>query len=53
MGSCKRLLDAMWLMLNKREPEDYVISMGPFYLRDFAKLAFEFFDLDISKICKS
>ena len=41
-GHAEDYVVAMWLMLNKRKPEDYVISTGKQYsVRDFAKLAFK------------
>ena len=44
---------AMWLMLNRRIPEDFVISYGKQYsVRDFAKLAFKFVNLDYKKFVK-
>ena len=46
-------VEAMWLMLNKKVPKDYVISTGTQYsVRDFAKLAFELVDLDYRKHIK-
>ena len=43
----------MWLMLNRRKPEDYVISTGKQYsVKDFVKLAFELVDLDYKKYVK-
>ena len=52
-GHAKDYVEAMWLMLNRREPEDYVISTGKHYtVRDFAKLAFKLVDLDYRKYVK-
>ena len=52
-GHAKDYVEAMWLMLNKRKPDDYVISTGKHYtVRDFAKLAFELVDLDYKKYVK-
>src|SRR5256884_1640184 len=35
-------VEAMWLMLQQKEPDDYVIATGEAYsVRDFAELAFE------------
>ena len=52
-GHAKDYVEAMWLMLNKKKPEDYVISTGKHYtVRDFAKLAFELVDLDYRKFVK-
>ena len=40
-------VEAMWLMLQQDEPEDYVISMGERHsVREFAQLAFSKMDLD-------
>ena len=40
-------------MLNRKKPEDYVISTGKHYtVRDFAKLAFKLVDLDYKKFVK-
>lgn len=40
-------VQAMWLMLQKTEPSDYVVATGKAHtVRDFAKLAFEVVDLD-------
>ena len=52
-GHAKDYVEAMWLMLNKKRPDDYVISTGKhFTVRDFAKLAFELVDLDYKKYVK-
>ena len=52
-GHAEDYVKAMWLMLNKRNPEDYVISTGKQYsVREFAKLAFEVVDLDYKKYIK-
>ena len=52
-GHAKDYVEAMWLMLNKKKPDDYVISTGKHYtVRDFAKLAFELVDLDYKKFVK-
>lgn len=49
-GHAKDYVKAMWLMLNRSKPEDYVISTGKQYtVRDFTKLAFELVDLDYKK----
>ena len=43
----------MWLMLNQKQPNDYVISTGKQYsVRDFAKLAFEMVGLNYKKYVK-
>ena len=52
-GHAKDYVEAMWLMLNRRKPEDYVISTGKQYsVKDFVKLAFELVDLDYKKYVK-
>ena len=52
-GHAEDYVKAMWMMLNKRTPEDYVISTGKQYsVRDFAKLAFKVVDLDYKKYVK-
>ena len=52
-GHAKDYVEAMWLMLNKKKPDDYVISTGKHYtVKDFAKLAFELVDLDYKKYIK-
>ena len=52
-GHAKDYVEAMWLMLNKNKPDDYVISTGKHYtVKDFAKLAFELVDLDYKKYIK-
>ena len=53
-GHAKDYVEAMWLMLNQRKPDDFVISTGKhFSVRDFTKLAFELVDLDYRKYVKS
>ena len=52
-GHAKDHVEAMWLMLNQKEPKDYVVSTGKHYtVRDFAKLAFQLVDLDYRKFVK-
>ena len=52
-GHAEDYVKAMWMMLNKRTPEDYVISTGKQYsVRDFANLAFKVVDLDYKKYVK-
>ena len=52
-GHAEDYVKAMWMMLNKRNPEDFVISTGRQYsVRDFAKLAFKAVDLDYKKYVK-
>ena len=41
-GYAKEYVEAMWLMLQRKEPEDYVIATNSLYsVRDFCKTAFE------------
>ena len=52
-GHAEDYVQAMWMMLNKRTPEDYVISTGKQYsVRDFARLAFKSVNLDYKKYVK-
>ena len=52
-GHAEDYVEAMWLMLNRKKPDDYVISTGTQYsVRDFAKLAFKLVDLDYKKYVK-
>ena len=52
-GHAKDYVEAMWLMLNQKKPDDYVISTGKHYsVKDFTKLAFELVDLDFKKYLK-
>ena len=52
-GHAKDYVEAMWLMLNKKKPDDYVVSTGRQYsVRDFVKLAFSLVDLDYKKFVK-
>ena len=52
-GHAKDYVEAMWLMLNQKKPDDYVISTGRHYsVRDFTKLAFALVDLDYKKYVK-
>ena len=40
-GYAKDYVEAMWLMLQQKEPDDYVIATGEVYsVRDFATMAF-------------
>jgi len=49
-GHAKDYVRAMWLMLQKKKPEDYVVCTGKQYsVRDFLKLAFSLVDLDYKK----
>ena len=52
-GHAKDYVRAMWLMLQKKNPEDYVISTGKQYsVKDFVKLAFNEVNLDYRKYVK-
>jgi len=52
-GHAEDYVEAMWLMLNQKQPNDYVISTGKQYsVRDFAKLAFEMVGLNYKKYVK-
>ena len=49
-GHAEDYVRAMWLMLQKRKPEDFVIGTGTQYsVKDFAKLAFAEAGLDYKK----
>ncbi len=52
-GHAKDYVKAMWLMLQKSNPDDYVISTGTQHsVEDFAKLAFAEVGLDYKKYVK-
>ena len=52
-GHAKDYVEAMWLMLNQKKPDDYVISTGKHYsVKDFTKLAFRLVGLDYKKYVK-
>jgi len=47
-------VDAMWLMLQQQEPDDYVIATGETHsVREFVEIAFEHVGLDWEKYVKS
>ena len=49
-GHAKDYVKAMWMMLNRRLPEDFVICTGKQHsVKDFAKLAFRHVGLDYKK----
>ena len=49
-GHARDYVEAMWLMLQNKKPEDFVIGTGKQYsVRDFAKLAFDYVNLDYRK----
>jgi len=52
-GYAPEYVEAMWLMLQKKEPDDYVISTGKFNtVKEFVELAFECVGLDMEKYLK-
>jgi GDPmannose 4,6-dehydratase len=52
-GYAKEYVEAMWLMLQQDEPDDYVIATGVgFTVKDFAKEAFSYAGLDWEKYIK-
>ena len=52
-GHAADYVEAMWLMLNQKKPNDYVISTGKQYsVKDFAKLAFKLVGLDYRQYVK-
>ena len=52
-GHAQDYVEAMWLMLQKRKPDDFVISTNIQHsVRDFAKLAFSIVGLDYKKFIK-
>ena len=49
-GHAKDYVKAMWLMLQKDKPEDYVIATGEAHsVREFAQIAFDSVGLDYSR----
>ena len=55
-GHAQEYVEAMWLMLQQPEPDDYVIATGEAHsVREFAELAFGIVGLDYEKyvVCKS
>jgi len=52
-GHAKDYVEAMWLMLQQRKPDDFVIGTGKQYsVREFAKTAFSIVGLDYKKYIK-
>ena len=52
-GHAKDYVYAMWLILQKKKPKDYVIGTGKTYsVREFAKIAFRHVGLDYKKYVK-
>src|SRR5437879_4356878 len=49
-GHARNYVEAMWLMLQQHEPDDYVVATAETHsVRDFARLAFEYAGLDYEK----
>jgi GDPmannose 4,6-dehydratase len=49
-GFAKDYVEAMWLMLQQDEPDDYVIATGETHsVREFLELTFEHLDLQVEK----
>lgn len=47
-GHSKDYVEAMWLMMQHNQPEDFVISTGKkISVRDFTTMAFKFLDIDV------
>jgi GDPmannose 4,6-dehydratase len=52
-GFAKEYVEAMWLMLQADEPEDFVVATGTAYsVRDFVQFSFEHVGLDWKKYVK-
>ena len=52
-GYAPEYCEAMWLMLQQKKPDDYVVGTGKTYtIKEFAKKAFEVLDLDYKKYVK-
>ena len=52
-GYAKEYVEAMWLMLQTDEPDDFVIATGTSYtVRDFVEISFEHVGLDWEKYVK-
>ena len=52
-GHAKDYVKAMWLMLQQKKPDDFVISTGKQYsVEQFTKLAFEYANMDYRKYLK-
>jgi GDPmannose 4,6-dehydratase len=49
-GHARDYVEAMWLMLQQAEPEDFVIATGEAHtVREFLELAFRYLDLDYTE----
>ena len=52
-GHARDYVEAMWLILQQKKPQDFVIATGKqFTVRDFAREAFKFVNLDYKKYVK-
>jgi GDPmannose 4,6-dehydratase len=52
-GHARDYVEAMWLILQQKKPQDFVIATGKQYtVRDFAREAFKFVNLDYKKYVK-
>ena len=52
-GYAKEYVEAMWMMLQAEEPDDYVVATGTTYtVRDFLQFSFEHVGLDWQKYVK-
>jgi GDPmannose 4,6-dehydratase len=52
-GYAKDYVEAMWLMLQADEPDDYIIATGNTYsVRDFCKIVFDMLDMDFENYVK-
>lgn len=52
-GDSRDYIKAMWLMMQKKKPEDFVIGTGKAYsVKDFIKVAFAHVNLDYKKFIK-
>jgi GDPmannose 4,6-dehydratase len=52
-GYAPEYVEAMWLMLQQKEPDDYVVGSGKTHsVKEFVKLAFESLGLDYQKYIK-
>ena len=50
-GYAKEYVEAMWLMLQADDPDDYVVATGTAYtVRDFVEFAFSHVDLDWQRV---
>ena len=53
-GHAREYVEAMWLMLQRPEPDDYVVATGECHsVREFAELAFAYAGLDYRQYVKA